>query len=205
MADTESYYLPDEEKFGFFTSYLYDLFSTVRPMKMFHQFVLESVLSGNPKKILDIGFGTGSVIRRIVKNAPEAEVYGVEPSPSMYKVAMRKLKTPVSEGRVKLAMGSSRKIQFEEKFDVIYTSLSFHHWKNQEESIRNVIKYLQPDGSFKVLEYGDDLIHGYKRAVKAHALSLQDLEKLKHITNFDVKDSGEFRCVSFKPLPVQKQ
>lgn len=199
MEKSENYYLPDEEKFGFLTSHFYNLFAGITPMKNFHQFVLKSVLSGKPKRILDIGFGTGHVMKQMVQSDAGMEVYGVEPSASMFNVAKRKLRKQIESGKVKISLGSSRDIPFEEKFDVIYTSLSFHHWQNQGESILNILNYLQPDGQFLVLEYGDDLIQGYKKAVKAHALSKADLEKLSEIADFEVHDSGEYRCVSFKP------
>lgn len=198
MDKNHDYYLPDEERFGFFTSHMYNLFSGIGPMRKFHQFTLEGILSKKPKKLLDVGFGTGIVLKKLLQLNDDMEVFGVDPSTDMLKVASRKLRRYISENKAKLALGSSRDIPFDEKFDVIYSSLSFHHWKNQEQSIQNILKFLAPDGRFMIFEYGDDLIRGYKRAVKSHALSLTDLEKIRSVADFEIHDSGEFRCVSFK-------
>ncbi len=198
MAAHNEYYLPDEERFGFFTSHMYNMFTGFGPMKKFHQFVTRGVLSGNPNKVMDIGFGTGQALKKILQSNGNIRAFGVEPSPNMFKVAGRKLRTFAKEGKVTLALGSSRNIPFDEKFDIIYSSLSFHHWKNQEESVLNVLKYLNPEGKFMVFEYGDYLIQGYKKAAKAHAISRDDMERLKKVADFEVQESGEFVCLVFK-------
>lgn len=198
MASNDSYYLPDEEKFGFLTSHLYDLFSGITPMKKFHKFVVDTVLSKNPQTVLDIGFGTGDVIRQLAKSRENLMIYGVEPSPHMSKVAGRKLKKFIREGRVNIAGGSSREIPFDKKFDIVFSSLSFHHWQKQQESILNILKYLNPEGRFLVFEYGHELIEGYKKAAKSHALSMNQLENLRKTSEFEIRDSGEYRCVAFK-------
>lgn len=204
MATRNDYYLPDEERFGFFTSHMYNMFTGFGPMKKFHQFVTRGILSGNPGKILDIGFGTGQALKKILQGDRDIMAFGVEPSPTMFKVAGRKLRAFSKEGKVKLALGSSRNIPFNEKFDIIYSSLSFHHWKNQEESVLNVLNYLNPGGEFKVFEYGDYLIQGYKKAAKAHAISREDIERLKKVADFEVQESGEFLCLVFKAPPELK-
>lgn len=198
MAADNEYYLPDEERFGFFTSHMYNMFSGFGPMKKFHRYVTDGVLSGTPDKVLDIGFGTGQALKKILQHNEKIQAFGVEPSPNMFKVAARKLSKYVKEGRVKLSLGSSRNIPFEEKFDIIYSSLSFHHWKNQEESVMNILKHLKPGGKFMVFEYGSYLIQGYKKAAKAHAISRSDIERLKKFADFEVQESGEFLCLVFK-------
>lgn len=204
MASDEEFYLPNEERFGFFTSHCYNLFSGIGPMKKFYQFVVEGVLAGKPSKILDVGFGTGQALKRILQVNEEAKVFGVEPSPHMFRVASRKLRKYIGDGRARLALGSSRKIPFTEKFDVIYSSLSFHHWQNQEESIGNILKHLEPDGRFMVFEYGDYLVQGYKKAAKSHAISREDLDRLGKVADFEVRESGEFVCLMFKPPSENK-
>ncbi len=204
MAQKESHYLPEEEEFGFFTSHLYNIFSRVKPMKEFHQFVLSTVLAYDPGKVMDIGFGTGNVIRLLAMEDQEVELYGVEPSPHMFKLATRKLKKFVVAGRIKLAMGSSREIPFDEKFDVVFSSLSFHHWRNQQESIENIFRFLKPGGRLLIFEYGLELIKGYKKATGAHALSLAQLEPLRRFADFEVHDSDEFRCVVFNKPTHEK-
>lgn len=197
MATDNEFYLPDEERFGFFTSHIYNMFSGFGPMKRFHNFVTEGVLSANPGSILDIGFGTGQALKRILQANGEIQAFGVEPSPNMFKVAGRKLRNYARAGRVKLALGSSRDIPFGEKFDIIYSSLSFHHWQNQEESVINVLKHLKPGGSFMVFEYGDYLVHGYKKAAKSHAISKDDMQRLRKVADFEVQESGEFLRLIF--------
>ncbi len=197
MEQKDDYYLPDEERFGFITSHFYNLFSAVSPMKKFYGNVLDTVLSKDPNTVLDVGFGTGNVIKLMAQKKRKLSIFGVEPSPHMFKVASRKLKKFINSGNLKFSLGSSRDIPFEEKFDVIYSSLSFHHWKNQEESIANILKHLNPGGKFIVFEYGQELLRGYKRTSGGHSLSMEQIEKFRNKFDFEVIDTGEFRRVEF--------
>lgn len=200
MSDQSDLYLPGEEKFGYISSHFYSLFARVSPMNKFYNFVTESIISRNPEIALDIGFGTGEILKRLCAETNNSRFYGVEPSLHMRNVAARKLASCIKNGRSVITTGSSRSIPFSEKFDLIFSSLSFHHWKEQEKSLSNVLEYLKPDGSFIVFEFGTELLKGYKKITSSHALSLGDLEKFQKIAHYTVKDSGEFRYVEFRKI-----
>lgn len=198
MSEQRDLYLPGEEKFGYFSSYAYNLFSRVSPMKKFYSFVMDSIISRNPDSVLDIGFGTGEIMRRLCSERPNTMVYGIEPSPHMRRVAEKRLDSCIKGGRCQIATGSSRDIPFNEKFDLVFSSLSFHHWKEQKESLSNILNYLKPNGSFIVFEFGTELLRGYKRVTSSHSLSLEDLKKFRDIAEYRVNDSGEYRYVEFR-------
>lgn len=200
MNEQSDLYLPGEEKFGYFSSHFYNLFARVSPMKKFYRFVTDSIISHKPEKVLDIGFGTGEILRRLCTGEQNIITFGIDPSPHMENVASGRLESCLKNGRSVIANGSSRDIPFEEKFDLIYSSLSFHHWKEQEKSLSNVLNHLTPEGSFMVFEYGTELLRGYKKMVSSHSLSLKDLEKFREIATYTVRDSGEFRSVEFHKI-----
>lgn len=200
MDTTHDYYLPDEERFGAVSTGFYRLFAHISPMSKFHGFSAAYILGRKPSRILDIGFGTGEVLRRVCLAAPGTGIYGVEPSSHMLAAALARLRTCNGKSVVNLAMGSSRDIPFHGGFDLVFSTLSFHHWKNQEESLSHILGHLNPGGSFLVFEFAREKLRGYKRVTGGHALALEDLERFSSLAKITVDDQGEYRVVEFRKL-----
>ncbi len=167
-------YLPGEEKFGFFTSHMYSLSRLVPSLRRFHSFVVEDILSFDFSSVLDVGSGPGFVLGNIVQKKHGAWGLGVDPSPYMISIASRRAKRKGISGRVSYALGSSHSLPSDRQFDLAYSSLSFHHWKEREESLRKVIGSLKPGGSFNVYEISNDGGLG-KRAAVSHLMGKDDL------------------------------
>jgi SAM-dependent methyltransferase len=112
----------------------------------------------------------------------EIELYGIDPSPYMLTLAKKKVgdsadNTELSD--VYLSLGNSRLIPFHKKFDMIFSSLSFHHWKNREESIPYILTRLNENGEFAIYEYDRDALSFLRRMVAGkHALSTNDVKGL---------------------------
>ena len=97
---TAEYYDPKDEKFGLILSYFYRYFAEPF-LYRYHKLIVSEILNYNPSKILDIGSGTGLLIREL-SSKTEAEIHGVEPSNFMIDKAKRRLKKEISPGRVKI-------------------------------------------------------------------------------------------------------
>jgi len=142
--------------------------------------VANDLLSRNPRSVLDIGCGTCDVLMQLRNH--EIELYGIDPSPYMLTLAKKKIgysadNTELSD--VYLSLGNSRLIPFDKKFDMIFSSLSFHHWKNREESIPYILTRLNENGEFAIYEYDRDGLSFLRRMVAGkHALSTNDVKGL---------------------------
>jgi ubiquinone/menaquinone biosynthesis C-methylase UbiE len=73
-----------------------------------HLWALELALEGvpAPRRVLDLGTGTGVVALALGKRFPEAEVVGIDLSPGMIEEARRKV-PPALAGRVQLEVGDA--------------------------------------------------------------------------------------------------
>ena len=171
-----NYYKKGEEKFGPFSSRVY-AFGVSRSLKPLYGFIVGDVKKIKPKSILDVGAGPGDLIVMIKKEVKNAEVYCVDPSESMQKIAVKKFDRNKIEG-IKYKLGSSGYIPFKNRFDLIVTSISFHHWKEKEKSIRYLLGRLNKDGKLVVYEFCYDKLNNLqKKFIGKHSLSIEEAKK----------------------------
>ena len=167
-----------EESFGLVKSRLYSL--TAHWRRKFIHFVANDVKSSNPRSVLDIGCGTGEILN-MLRNL-EIDLYGIDPSPFMLELAEKKIRemNPTTKPiKVHLSRGNSRIIPFERKFDIIFSSLSFHHWNDRDKSIPNILERLNENGEFVIYEYDRETMSYLRRLIAGkHALSEEDVKEL---------------------------
>jgi SAM-dependent methyltransferase len=151
--------------------------------------------------VLDIGCGTGDILVQL--RGLGIELYGVDPSLFMLGLAEKKIRDsdPNHElSPVFLSRGNNRHIPFDREFDVIFSSLSFHHWKCRDESIPNILARLSGHGEFVIYEYDGEAMSFLRRLIMGkHTLSEVDVKGLRFEGySAKVQHSGSVIVVSFK-------
>ncbi len=195
-------YKKHEERFGKVTSRIYSACINLGVLNL-HSFVYNDIkkrITPSSKAILDIGFGNGLILWRLAKDMKKRgiDLYGIDPSPEMLKIANERMAK--NKYNVNLKLGSSRIIPFKQKFDIIYTSLSYHHWEKRESAVPYILSKLNRNGSFIIYEYDKDartrfnLMHG-------HMISEEDFDSLS-FKGFKkiIKKSQHIIIVEFKKL-----
>ena len=100
-------------------------------------------------RILDLGCGTGRFSEALAHRF-DAEVIGVDPSQKMLEQARNKLRG----NRVRYEPGSSEAIPLpDDSIDLIFMSMSFHHFENQMLAARECRRVLR-DGGCAILRTG---------------------------------------------------
>jgi ubiquinone/menaquinone biosynthesis C-methylase UbiE len=109
-----------------------------------HRRVLMSLPPGfAPTAILDIGCGTGRLLRRMRAHWPSARLVGIDLADGMV-VKARQL-TPGAN----IYQAPAEHIPLEEAtLDLVTTTMSFHHWSQQEQGVREAFRVLRPGGCF---------------------------------------------------------
>ena len=103
---------------------------------------IDSMQLGKAKSVLEIGVGTG---RLAVKTAPLCKRFvGIDISDKTIEKARQNI---VSEN-VKLVCDDLLSFHFDEKFDVIYSTLTFMHIKEKSSAIKKVASLLNDNGRF---------------------------------------------------------
>ena len=111
-----------------------------------HRPVVDAVCSGGvtPRRVVDLGCGTGRLLEALLPRLTEAELIGVDPAEGMIAVARTRF---AGEPRVRLEVASADHLPLADaSVDVATTTMSFHHWDHQDSALREVVRTLAPDG-----------------------------------------------------------
>jgi ubiquinone/menaquinone biosynthesis C-methylase UbiE len=133
-----------------------------------HRRVIDAVVeivvdtAPTPADVLDVGCGTGLVLRRLAERYPDAaSLVGVDPAPGMLEVARAHSPDP----RVRFEAGTADALPLPAgTFDLVVTTLSLHHWRDQRGGLAECARVLRPGG---VLVLADMVARGPARLAAA--------------------------------------
>ncbi len=115
-------------------------------------------LSGDPENVLDICCGTGDLVLRLARSAPEGvRLAGIDFSPGMLEVARAKVAAAGLGDRVSLLMGDIAELPFPRGyFDVVGISFAFRNltYRNPRTDLylAEIRRVLSPEGRFVIIE-----------------------------------------------------
>jgi ubiquinone/menaquinone biosynthesis C-methylase UbiE len=97
-----------------------------------------------PRRILDVGCGTGYLLRELAVRAPDAvELAGIDPAPSMIAMA----RAAAGDDRLRFSAGVAEQLPYPgEAFDLVLSTTSFDHWTDQQAGLTECARVLEPGG-----------------------------------------------------------
>lgn len=157
-------------------------------------------------RLLDIGAGTGRLLELMGRDRPGLALFGVDRSAGMLRSARS------ARARLDLVRGSAEALPFPEAcFDAVTTTLSFHHWSDQSEALREVRRVLRPGGIFALADVSiDDLgRRGPARALAgrllAHGPSLDERRRLLESAGLQVVEERRALHGRWVPLTMAER
>ena len=101
-----------------------------------------------PSCIIDVGCGTGRLLRDASARWPEAQLLGVDPAEKMVAEATRLNPNAI------FRLASAESLPFpDQTADMALSSLSFHHWVDQKKGLREIVRVLRPGGFFCLADH----------------------------------------------------
>lgn len=92
---------------------------------------------------LDLGCGTGEMMKLILQRHPQKRLCGLDLSEKMLEVAEEKL-----HGKGKLILGDSEHLPYcDASFDLVYCNDSFHHYPHPQKVLEEVHRVLKEQGT----------------------------------------------------------
>jgi len=110
----------------------------------------------HPSRVLDVGCGTGYMLRVLAGRCPGAvELAGVDPASSMIEMA----RTSTADPRVVVEVGCAEHLPYPDAcFDLVVSTTSFDHWADQRAGLAECARVLVPGGSLVVADLFSPLL-----------------------------------------------
>lgn len=107
-------------------------------------------LPGTPRRILDIGCGTGYLLRLLASRSPNTiELVGVDPALAMIEAA----KASSSDERLTFDVGLAEDLPYPRGFfDLAVSTTSFDHWSDQQAGLAECARVLTPGASLVLVD-----------------------------------------------------
>src|SRR6185503_3571572 len=115
---------------------------------------LQRVPTSARMKVLDVGCGTGELLRRLGAKYPAAALAGIDPVAEMLEVARDKL-----SGTEDLRVGYADDLPWSAAtFDVVVSCNMFHYITHPIEALREMGRVLRPGGALVLTDWCDDYL-----------------------------------------------
>jgi ubiquinone/menaquinone biosynthesis C-methylase UbiE len=103
-----------------------------------------------PQRVLDVGCGTGYLLRLVARQWPEAsELAGIDAAQAMIDVAVR----AANDQRLRWSVGTAERLPYpDSSFDLVVSTTSFDHWSDQHAGLRECARILVPGGSLVLVD-----------------------------------------------------
>ncbi|HEY3421706.1 MAG TPA: class I SAM-dependent methyltransferase [Methanocellaceae archaeon] len=137
----------EPEGIPFPLSRVYSLVTLSGIIKDFYSTVANQVLGHlGSGRVLDVGTGPGRLPLIIASKNKYIRVTGVDLSPDMVKIASKKAAKKGLEN-LDFKVGNASSLPFREgEFDLVISTLSFHHWKGPEAALEEIHRVLREGG-----------------------------------------------------------
>ena len=140
-----------------------------------HRTVLDlaAVEVPQPDAILDVGCGTGRLLRSAAARFPGAELVGVDPALQMVRQAMA---AAGEESSIRFLEASAEDLPFPDaRFDLVFSTLTFHHWSDQARAADEVARVLALGGRWLLADFvATGLLHHVRRLFRLRRFPERD-------------------------------
>ena len=101
-----------------------------------------------PTYVVDVGCGTGRLLRAASDRWPQARLVGFDPAAQMVSQAAR-----LSPNAAFTRAPAEALPLPDESADIVLSSISFHHWADQERGLREIARVLRTGGLFCLADH----------------------------------------------------
>jgi ubiquinone/menaquinone biosynthesis C-methylase UbiE len=118
-------------------------------------FVSEFMSVQPDDRIIEIGFGTGNLIKKMAQHIDKGLIEGVDLSSTMVSIALKRNKNSIARGKVKILEGNFDDMSYEKEIFTKACSVNtLYFWPEPKHTAKKIAKILRPDGKL-ILAFED--------------------------------------------------
>lgn len=103
-----------------------------------------------PGAVLDVGCGTGKLLRLAQTRFPGAELVGIDAAIEM----VRQAQASNPAGTIRFQQAMAEELPFPSaSIDLVFSTMTFHHWKDQSRGLAEIARVLTPGGRWLLAEF----------------------------------------------------
>jgi ubiquinone/menaquinone biosynthesis C-methylase UbiE len=149
-------------------------------------------LSG--ERIVDVGCGTGGLLRRLAADGEASGLVGIDESEGMLEVARERGR---DIGRLEFVRASAERLPLDDgSFDTAVTCIAFHHFPDPVGALNEMHRVLRPEGRLYLCDMSGEgmmarlfLLYGKTCATDTRYFDRRTLEELLSVSGFSVMGS----------------
>ena len=165
--------------------------------------IVMPLLNENKKlKIIDIGCGTGQLIKEISKECENVNYLGIDVAENMIKIA----KENNSGKNIKFEVCPIEKFNSKEKFDIVICIHAFPYFPDKESALKKISKLCRENATVVIVNSStnslkDLIINFFLKATTSEAkyLSIEEMKKLFKKANLKEKNISIIRERKYMP------
>lgn len=153
---------------------------------------IDAITPSANARILEIGFGTGRGLKRLLSRFPDARVDGIDHAPDMVRVAARRNAAEISAGRLSVRRAAALALPFaDDRFDAVVAMNVAYFFDPDGREVMEIHRVLKPGGtaalyvtarsSMQNWRFAPDCTHRKFNAAKLASLVRQGGFQSEHI------------------------
>lgn len=134
---------------------------------------LAAKTGASPRRILEIGCGTGFFTQKLAELYPESQIIATDISPDMLHTAKINL---TNFTNITYQLEDGENLQLSGQFDLIISNAAFQWFHDYQQAFQQFYNRLQPGGYLLYATFGSDTFSELHRSFEAahHSLDIQD-------------------------------
>jgi len=174
-----------------------------------NSFVKETLTIKKSDHILEIGCGTGSLLKIIANELENGIVEGIDFSKTMISIAKKKNKRNISKKKAIIRLGNFDELQFEKNsYDKIFSVNTIYFWKNPVMTISKAFFLLKANGmmvlgfhskeEMEKMDLDENIFQLYSLQDVVHLLKTDEILKEVEIISKNGPDKVNYCAIGIK-------
>ena len=132
------------------------------------------------ERVLELGFGGGYLLHKILRNPGVKYAAGIDVSPEMVDFCRKRFASEINRGKLKLECSNTvNKVSFDSNFTKICTVNTIYFWSDVKQTLNQLHQILEENGSLVICFNCKEFLK--QTTLPRHGFQIYYIEEVKHL------------------------